>query len=138
MIRMFLTTAILLTSNVIANAQQASEKVQATPVQKEEIQTATSNIQPPQERIDLSRDPGIPAPAAAPQPNNRLLNPRGQGVAQPFRITQAGTGINNSTQQVNATSNQFNLGNQKATNTIYYDNAGRMTGTNTTIQLGGK
>lgn len=122
----------------MVHAQKSTDKLRATPVPKEEIQTAASNIQAPQERIDLSRDPGIQSPVAGPQPNNRLLNPKGQGTAQPFRTTQTGTGLNNATQQVNATSNQFNLGNQKATNTIYYDNAGRMTGTNTTIRLGGK
>jgi hypothetical protein len=39
-------------------------------------------------------------------------------------------------QPVNAQTQQFNLGNQKASSTIYYDNTGKMTGHQTTIQLG--
>lgn len=86
-------------------------------------------------RVDLSAVPSTPvnsSPVNAPAPNKELLQPSGQGPAVPYRTTQTG-----STQPGNATSNQFNLGNKKATNTIYYDNNGKMTGSGTSIQLGG-
>lgn len=138
MVRYFILSGLLLASLGVQAQQRVSsdldapqqQEVKARPTKVEEKSAAPA-------KVDLTRDPGVPA-ATAPQPNPSLLQPAGQGVAQPYRTMQPANGLNTTTQPVNATSNQFNLGNQKATNTIYYDNAGRVTGSGTSIKLGGK
>lgn len=144
MIRLFITSCLLLTG-IAAQAQNkvVNKTGETVPVRQEQaaaLKAETSPVEAPT-RIDLSRDvPATDAKPAGPVVNNQLLQPSGQGVAQPYRTTQVNEGGMNGTtvQPVNATSNQFNLGGQKATNTIYYDNSGRMTGNSTSIKLGGK
>lgn len=98
---------------------------------------AKENVPP---RIDLSAVPAQQSssnPADPSTPNKDLLQPSGTGPATPYRTTQTSTTPGGTAvQPVNATSNQFNLGNTKGTNTIYYDNSGRVTGSGTSIQLG--
>lgn len=72
-------------------------------------------------------------------PNPQLVQPAGNTAPTPYQTTMnaSSPGTTGSTvQPVNAKTQQFNLGNQKASSTIYYDNTGKMTGHQTTIQLG--
>jgi len=93
-------------------------------------------------RFDLSKNPGgAPAPedksnaamlrsAAHTKPDSALLKPKGMNEG-----TYIGKGMNND-KMLNMQSTQYKIGNTKATSTIYYDEAGKVKGTNTTI--GGK
>lgn len=143
MIRLILTSCLLLTGLAVQAQDKAQGKTKTTPAQQQELlapdtKPAPAEAAPVPTRISLSDAPAMPAPSGA-KVNKDLLQPSGQGPATPYRTTQTTTGIGGTTvQPVNATSNQFNLGNQKATNTIYYDQSGRVIGNNSSIQLGGK
>ncbi|MBL7684380.1 MAG: hypothetical protein JNK00_13570 [Flavipsychrobacter sp.] len=103
-------------------------------------------------QVDLSRDPGKPAVPS--KKSNAQLLKESQQPAQ----TQVADSINpnnykangivtspNGKQygdngQLNQQSQQYNIGNggTKATNTINYDNAGKVQGSSTTIEFGKK
>lgn len=151
MVRLILTACILF-ATAGANAQDIKkDKANAAsernkPANAELQQTTTAPSAPATEsapvRIDLSTAPAQPvnsSPVNASTPNKDLLQPSGTGPATPYRTTQTSTTPAGTTvQPVNATSNQFNLGGTKGTSTIYYDNSGKVTGSGTSIQLGGK
>lgn len=141
MIRFILTSCLLLTGLAVQAQNKAQVKTKISPAQQKELlapDTKPAPAEPTPTRISLSDAPAMPAQSGA-RINKDLLQPAGQGPATPYRTTQTTTGIGGTTvQPVNATSNQINLGNQKATNTIYYDQSGRVIGNNSSIQLGGK
>lgn len=99
-------------------------------------------------QVDLSRDPG--KPIVAPKKSNaQLLKESQQPVeSQHDSINKSSlkaTGINaspsgaqyNEGGRLNQQSQQYNLGgNSKATNTINYDNSGKVQGSSTTIDFG--
>lgn len=122
-----------------APTQAAGADLHTTPQLTTPLQNSRSNAA--LLRDDAAKTKPVPATDASNQasPNPQLIQPAGNTAPTPYRTTQNTTTPGtwgNSVQPVNATSQEFNLGGQKAKSTIYYDNSGKMTGHKTTIQLG--
>lgn len=102
--------------------------------------------------IDLSKDPGATnivnrssnasllqqsqKKESQQQPDSLMLHPKGsmEGTYNGRSLMQT----SDNPQLMNAQRTQYNIGNTKATSTIYYDETGKVKGNSTTISVGGK
>ncbi|MBS1774248.1 MAG: hypothetical protein JST82_15425 [Bacteroidetes bacterium] len=99
-------------------------------------------------QVDLSKDPN--KPTIPKQKSNAQLLQESKPPAQPADTSLSGKFNNkniaapvggnqyNENGRLNSQSTQYNMGNTKATNTINYDNSGKVQGSSTTIQFGKK
>ena len=100
-------------------------------------------------QVDLSRDPN--KPVIPPKKSNAQFLKESQQPIQTaadtnwpdkYKANNLATSPDgnhyNEGGKLNSQSQQYNIGNTKATNTINYDNSGRVQGSNTTIQFGKK
>jgi hypothetical protein len=99
-------------------------------------------------QIDLSRDPNKPA-VAKPKSNAQLLKESQQPTtttdtnlsdkykAKGIAVSPDGNHYGEGG-KLNQQSQQYNIGGTKATNTINYDNAGRIQGSGTSLEFGKK
>ena len=102
-------------------------------------------------QVDLAHDPAKPVVASA-KSNAQLLKesqPATNAVtdtslAGKYHTTPSATGtynngyMSNNPQPMNLQNQQYNMGGVKATNSVYYDNSGKVQGSGTTLEFGKK
>lgn len=136
MLRLLCVCISLLMANAV-NAQSGTLDFSNAPGQTSLISTKKSNA-------SLLKESGQPATGSVNDTNlsekykvdaDNLSN----GTFRTVAVPNAGTSImEEQPQMMNATFNQSQLGNMKVNSSTYYDDNGRMRGTTTTIDLGGR
>lgn len=102
-------------------------------------------------QVDLAHDPA--KPLVAPTKSNAQLLKESQpatnivtdtSLPEKYHAAPSATGtynngyMSNNPQPMNVQNQQYNIGGVKATNSVYYDNSGKVQGSGTTLDFGKK
>lgn len=141
--KLLLTTGTILCLSVAAQAQSAGGPagvdLRTDPKQTTAMPAAKSNAAMLRDDAQKTKPAAATDASNQASPNPQLVQPAGNTAPTPYRSTMNSSApgtTGSAVQPVNAKTQQFNLGGQKASSTMYYDNSGKVTGQQTTIQLG--